>query len=318
MVMAGEEPMRSKMVGPGIEIAGFDGPVAPLIYRSPAGGMELVTASSGRLTRWDAESGRPKGNLQVPDNACTDTFELTALVLPDGRVRIAAGDERGLCLWDGVSGRLLANAVGEDQIFQVAGGVTGQGQALLVGTGVNGLHIWDPVTGAPLTPVLEHVGDAVAVTLAELRGGPSLIVTGDYEGVRRWQGDHCESSFGAKINAPHIDMLTTAYDDERPLIVGVVEEGEAVCRWDAETGQEVGPPIPVEGESVRIATATVSGRMRLFTADQDMVRQWDLLSGESLEQTFIGSNVSLVPLPDGSALLAAGTKGGKLTTHHLV
>ncbi|MFE7935092.1 hypothetical protein ACFU6S_41500, partial [Streptomyces sp. NPDC057456] len=60
------------------------------------------------------------------------------------------------------------------------------------------------------------------------------------------------------------------------------------------------------------------GRIRLFTADQDMVRQWDLLSGESFKQTFIGSYISAASLPDGSALLAAGTKGGKLTTHHLV
>lgn len=311
--------MRSKMVGPGIEIASLEGPIAPLIYRSPAGGTELVAAPSGRLTRWDAESGRPTGNFQVPENASIDTFELTALVLPDGQVRIAAGDEDGLCLWDGASGRLLANAVGDDQIFQVAGEVTGGGRAQLVGTGVNGLHMWDPVTGTPLSPPLEHVGDVVAVTIAKLRGGPSLIVTGDYEGVRRWQGDLCESSFGAKINAPHVDMLTTAYnDDGRPLIVGVVEEGEVVCRWDAETGEEIGPPIPAEGEFVRIATATVSGRIRLFTADQDMVRQWDLLSDESFKQTFIGSYVSAASLPDGSALLATMTKGGKLTTHHLV
>ncbi|MGW1729396.1 hypothetical protein ACWCQK_42370 [Streptomyces sp. NPDC002306] len=115
-------------------------------------------------------------------------------------------------------------------------------------------------------------------------------------------------------------MLTTAYtEDGRPLIVGVVEEGEAVCRWDAETGEEVSPPIPTAGEFVRIATATVSGRMRLFTADRDVVRQWGLLSGESFEHSFVGSFVSAVSLPDGSALLAAGTKqGGKVTTHHLV
>ncbi|QOV44748.1 hypothetical protein [Streptomyces chromofuscus] len=259
------------------------------------------------------------GNFQVPQNASNGTFELTALVLPDGQVRIAAGDEWGLLLWDGASGRLLADAVGDDQIFRVAGGLTGGGRAELVGTGVNGLHMWDPVTGASLVPPLQHVGDAVAVTLAKLRCGTSLIVTGDYEGVRRWQGDLCESSFGAEIKAPHIDMLITAYDqDGRPLIVGVVEEGEVVCRWDAATGKEVGPPIPAGGEFVRIATATVGGRMRLFTADQDVVRQWDLLSGESFKQTFVGSYVSAVSLPDGSALLAAGTKGGKLTTHHLV
>ncbi|WP_432104744.1 WD40 repeat domain-containing protein [Streptomyces sp. bgisy091] len=311
--------MRSKKVGAGIEILGLEGPVSPLVYRSPAGATELVTACSGRLTRWDIESGRPTREFQVPENASTGTFELTALLLPDRQVRIAAGEEDGLCLWDGASGRLLADAVGDDRIFQITGGLAGAGRTSLVGTGVKGLHLWNPVTGAPLTSPLEHVGDVVAVTLAKLRGGSSLIVTGDYEGVRRWQGDLCESSFGAEIDAPHIDMLTTVYTaDGRPLIVGVAEEGEVVCRWDAETGEEIGPPIPVEGEFVRIATATVSGRIRLFTSDQDVVRQWDLLSGESRKQAFEGSYVSAVSLPDGSALLAAGTMGGKLSTHRLV
>lgn len=69
---------------------------------------------------------------------------------------------------------------------------------------------------------------------------------------------------------------------------------------------------------MRIATATVSGRMRLFTADQDVVRQWDLLSGEPFEETFAGSYASAVSLPDGSALLAAGTDTGKVTIHRLV
>ncbi|MGW1728984.1 hypothetical protein ACWCQK_39770 [Streptomyces sp. NPDC002306] len=181
--------MRSKRVGSGIEIAGFDGPAFPLVYGSPAGGAELVIAASGRRTRWDVESGRSTGEFQAPENASTETFDLKALVLADGRVRIAAGEEGGLCLWDGASGRLLADVVGKDRIYDVAGRLTGGGRALLVGAGVNGLHMWDPVTGAPLTPPLEHVGDAVAVTLAALRGGPSLIVTGDSEGVRRWQGD---------------------------------------------------------------------------------------------------------------------------------
>ncbi|WP_405985540.1 WD40 repeat domain-containing protein [Streptomyces sp. NBC_00872] len=311
--------MRSKRVGSGIEIAGFEGPVFPLVYRSPAGGAELVTAAAGRLTRWDVGSGRPTREFQVPEDASTETFELEALVLKGGRVRIAAGDENGLCLWNGASGRLLADVVGKDRIYDVAGGPTSGGRPLLAGMGVNGLHLWDPVTAAPLAPPLEHVGDAVVVTLATLRGGPTLIVTGDYEGVRRWQGDLCELQFGAEIDAPHINMLTTAYtEDGRPLIVGVVEEGEVVCRWDAETGEEIGPPIPTAGESVRIATATVSGRMRLFTADQDVVRQWDLLSGEPFEETFAGSYASAVSLPDGSALLAAGTDTGKVTIHRLV
>ncbi|MFI1439002.1 WD40 repeat domain-containing protein [Streptomyces fructofermentans] len=312
--------MRSRRVGSGIEIAGFDGPVHALLLRSPAGGTELVTAAAGRLVRWEAGSGRLVSEFEVPRNASTETFASRALVLADGRVRIAAGDEDGLCLWDGVSGRLLADAVGKDRIHDVALGLTSGGRPLLAGAGANGLHLWDPVTAAPLTPLLEHVGEPAAVTLAALRGGPTLIVTGDHEGVRRWQGDFCDSPFGAQIDAPHIDMLTTAYtEDGRSLIVGVVEEGEAVCRWDAETGEEVGTPIPTDGEFVRIATATVSGRLRLFTADHDVVRQWDLLSGEPFAETFVGSFVSTVSLQDGSALLAAGTKkGGRVTTHHLV
>lgn len=191
------------------------------------------------------------------------------------------------------------------------------GRPVFVGAGVHGLHLWDPVTGQPLTQPLDHV-EPVAVTVAALTDGRSLIVTGDSEGVERWQGDMCELPFGTAIEAPYMEMLTTAYtEDGRTLIVGVAEEGEIVCRWDAATGEEVGVPIPTQGEFVRIAVASVSGRMRLFTADADVVRQWDLLSGEPLDGTFAGSYVSAVSLPDGSAVLAAGTKDGRLFARRL-
>lgn len=310
--------MRSRKVRDGFEVTGFTGPVCPLVYLSPEGRPELVSADSGRLLRWDVDSGRLAAYFQVPENAANDVLEIKSLVLPDGLVRIAAGDEFGFCLWDGESGLLLSDAVGGDRIYQVAAGVLNDGRALFVGAGVEGVHLWEPVGGRLLSSPLQHLGDVVAVALASLTDGRSLLVTGDYEGVRRWQGEFCEATFGAGIEAPHIDMLTTAnLEDGRTLIVGVVEEGEAVCCWDAETGQEVRPPIFMEGEFVRIAVAAVSGRMRLFAAGDEVVRQWDLLSGEPVEEALPGSYVSAVSLPDGSALLATGTRDGKLTTRRL-
>jgi WD40 repeat protein len=311
--------MTQSSEGLGIEVTGLEGLVCPLVYRSPAGRVELVSAAAGRLMRWDLESGRLMSEFDLTEEASADYWEPAALLLSDGRVRIGvAGDEYGFCLWDGHSGRLLGDAVGDDRIYGVASTVLSDGRAVFLGVGVHGLHLWDPVTGRPLVRPLQHVGDAVALTAVTLSDGRSLIVTGDAEGIQRWQGDLCESPWGAQIDAPHIHTLTTAYlPDGRALIVGVAEGGEIVSRWDAETAEEIGAPIRTQGEYDSIAVAAVSGQMRLFTADSDMARQWDLLSGEPLAQTFTGSYVSAVSLPNGSAVLATGTKDGKLTAHHL-
>lgn len=112
--------MRSKTVGSGMEVTGFGGLVYPLVYRSPSGRVEVVSACDGRLMSWDFGSGRLVTEFELTKEASADYWEPEALVLPDGRVRIGvAGDEYGFCLWDGESGRLLADAVGDDRIYEV-------------------------------------------------------------------------------------------------------------------------------------------------------------------------------------------------------
>ncbi|MFJ4472011.1 WD40 repeat domain-containing protein [Streptomyces sp. NPDC089424] len=311
--------MKSTRVESGIKVTGFGGLVSPAVYRSPAGRVELVSAAAGQVMRWNVESGALLTEFELTEEASADYWEPVPLTLPDGRMRMGvAGDEYGFCLWDGESGRLLGDAVGDDRIYEVAAGVQSDGRPVFVGAGVHGLHLWDAVTGQPLTRPLDHV-EPVAVTVATLTDGRSLIVTGDSQGVQRWQGDLCEVPGGAEIDAPYIRTLATAYmQDGRALIVAVAEDDEVVRRWDAETGEEIGVPIPTQGDYMRIAVAAVSGRMRLFTADRDAVRQWDLLSGEPLGRTFAGSYVSAVSLPDGSAFLAAGTNNGELFAHHVI
>lgn len=102
------------------------------------------------------------------------------------------------------------------------------------------------------------------------------------------------------------------------MLIGAVDDGDSVSRWDAETGREVGPLTSAPETVVDMALAVVSGRTRLFTVDEsDTVRQWDLLTGAPIAQTFAGHAVSVVPSSEGGALLAVGTCDGKLTTHRL-
>lgn len=311
--------MQSVRTETGVEIAGFGAQVFPLVYRSPAGRMELLIATLGRLSRWDVDSGELLDEFEVSEGGAGVVTGMAVVVLPDGRVRIASGEEDGFSLWDGVSGRLLVAADWDDQVFRVSGGVLENGQGLFVAGGPAGLYRWDAATGQQLGPPLEHPGEVVTATLATLSDGTSLIATGDYEGVRRWRGSACERSVGEPIAADYVLLLTTAYmTDGRVLLVGAVDDGQAVRRWDAETGDEVGPLISTPEMVVGMALASVSGRMRLFTVDEtDTVRQWDLLTGAPVGETFAGRAVSAVSSPDGSALLAVGTRDGKLATHQL-
>lgn len=313
--------MQSVRTRDGMEVAGFGAPVLPLMYRLPTGQAQLVTAALGRLRRWDPDSGELLGEFQTLESGAGDVPSMAAAILSDGRVRIAAPDEDGLCLWDGVSGRLLQMPdSGAHQLFAVAGDGSVEGGGLLVGGGVSGLYRWDLLTGRPAGPVPEEpLGYVVAVTTAVLPNGMPLIVASSEDGrVHRW---HATSGrpHGEPLSAPHIVLLETAYPpDGRTVLIGAVDDGESVYRWDAETGEEVGPLISTPEMVVGMALAAVSGQMRLFTADEsDTVRQWDLLTGAPVGQTFAGRAVSAVSSPEGSALLAVGTRDGKLATHQL-
>ncbi|MGW0942447.1 WD40 repeat domain-containing protein [Streptomyces sp. NPDC002623] len=304
-----------------MEITGFGAPVLPLLYRLSTGETQLVTAASGRLHRWDPDSGELLGEFQALESGAGDVPSMAVAVLPDGQVRIAAPDEDGLCLWDGVSGRLLREPdSGAHHLFNVAADGSVEGGGLLIGGGVGGVYRWDLLTGHAAGPVPEKpLGYVVAVATAVISNGVPLIVASSEDGqVHRWHAISGQP-FGEPLSAPHIVLLRTAYlPDGRAVFIGAVDDGDSVCRWDAETGEEVGPMTSAPETVVDMALAVVSGRTRLFTVDEsDTVRQWDLLTGVPIAQTFAGHAVSVLSSPEGGALLAVGTRDGRLTTHRL-
>ncbi|MFF3941663.1 WD40 repeat domain-containing protein [Streptomyces phaeofaciens] len=313
--------MQSIKTEIGIEITGFGATVLPLLYPSSTGRTDLVTCALGRLHRWDADTGELLCEFQVTEAGSGDMPNLAVVVLPDGQVRIGAPDDDGLWLWDGVDGRLLVEPQGgANHLFEVAGGVLGDGKGLFLGGGASGLYRWDAVTGQPTGPVPEEpLGYVVGLTTAVLRDGTSLIVASSEDGeIHRWHAVSGEP-FGELITAPHVVALETVYlPDSRAVFVGAADDGEVVRQWDAQTGVEMGPAVPTPDMVGSMATATVADQMRLFTVgEEDVVRQWDLLTGDPVGQTFTGCSVSATALSDGSALLAVGTRDGIVTTHRL-
>lgn len=103
-------------------------------------------------------------------------------------------------------------------------------------------------------------------------------------------------------------VLLVAHDDE-----------QAIHRWDAATGEPVGPPLPT-GDRLPHTTAVVpvDGTPRLIVAyDDDTVRQSNALTGRPLALPHLGFATAAALRPDGTAVLATGSRDGALRLEKL-
>jgi WD40 repeat protein len=95
------------------------------------------------------------------------------------------------------------------------------------------------------------------------------------------------------------------------MLVGASHYGE-VYRWDAATGDQIGPRLYGHGSVKCVIVATVDGSAMIVSGgDDDMVRRWDALTGNPIGDP-LGphdawvTSVAVIPIPDGRVVIAAG------------
>ncbi|MEU6577617.1 WD40 repeat domain-containing protein [Streptomyces sp. NPDC046805] len=258
----------------------------------------------------------PRGDLIVHDGVLAP--------LPDGRVVLATSDPDGLRTWDVRTGQ-LEDRISDTTMWQVAATTSKDGRAVLAGAGIDGhLHRWDAATGEPVgAPWKCHDGYVMTVTDLTLPDGTPLLVTGGEDGtVRRWHagsgapvGKPLPVSPGSRVCV----VAACVLEDGRGLLVAHDDEG-ALFRWDAATGEPVGPSLPTgDWWPNTIAVVPVQGVPRVIVGcDDDTVRQRNAFTGEQLAAVYPGMGAAAVTaLPDGSALLAAGSRDGALVLDRL-
>ncbi|GAA3482945.1 hypothetical protein GCM10018966_093760 [Streptomyces yanii] len=298
----------------------------PLAWWFPDDGRELLFTAGcegdGEMRCWDTLSGRRVVDFEADPWLIVHNGALAHL--PDGRLILATSDPEGLHRWDAATGQSLGRVDDATTIWQVTTAISASGRTLFLGAGIDGhLHRWDAATGEPDGPAWEcNRGYVITLTTLNLPDGTPLVVTGgEDDTVRRWHAETGESvgePLPVSADGRVFNLSSCRLPDRRVLLVAHDDE-HAIHRWDAATGKAFGPPIPT-GDRFPHTTSVVpvAGSPRVIVAyDDDTVRQWNALTGEQLALPHPGYAATAALRPDGTAVLATGSRDGALRLDYM-
>ncbi|MEW2353604.1 hypothetical protein [Spirillospora sp. NPDC029432] len=279
----------------------------------------LVAGSAGGPVRLDAGTGRPV--LEYPDGCYGPISELAAAELPDGRLTLGAAREDGFSAWDAGTGEPLVEPEDLNTVWGLAAGTLANGRGLFAGAGNDHLiHLWDATTGRAFgAPLAGHLGSVKAVATFTLPDGSLGIASGgDDCTVRRW-----DAASGGQIGDPltgrdwwFTEVTALELGNGRTMLacsqLSYDEDVRLVHRWDAVTGEPIGPPFETGVEEGGLCTAWIDGAPRLLSCEAGWVRQRGAVTGEPYDDLPLeGDVVAAVPLPGGGTLIATGSRGGR-------
>jgi WD40 repeat protein len=213
--------------------------------------------------------------------------------------------------------------------------VSGDGKRLLTGSNDKTLRLWDADTGKQLRVFEGHTGPVRAAALS--LDGKRLLSTGDDRTVRLWdaatgmelhkpgpkdsmfsvalgpKGRAISGSSAGKmrlwdLNTPNFGgQYQVAYRDKANL--AATFSNHSIRLWNAETGKE-GHKLTGLGDGALIFCLSANGK-RLASANSvasnqffaDIVRVWDVETGEVLKQLKVKYATCIALSPDGKRIV---------------
>jgi WD40 repeat protein/serine/threonine protein kinase len=302
-------------------------------------GRLIVTGDGGRVTLWDAATGRSlrtldevtgmnrsvaltadgkramagywDGTAKVWDTASSrEILSLTGhtrwvvgvAFSPDGQRLATASLDGTASVWDMVSGRATHALRGHTgSVNSIA--VTPDGKRIITGSADGTAKIWDPVGDKQPLTLIGHTGTVRSVAFTP--NGQRVVTGGADSTVRIW-----DAMSGRKLHelTGHTNIVTSiAVTPDGQRIVTGANDGTARI-WDLDSGREL---VQVHAGQVNSVAITPDGQ-RIITGSWDgAARLWDAANGHEL-RSFKGhtTNVeSVVVIPD-SHRLATGSLDG--------
>jgi WD40 repeat protein/DNA-binding SARP family transcriptional activator len=171
---------------------------------------------------------------------------------------------------------------------------------LLAAAGNDGIHLWNPATGAPVpAPPLKRTGSVTTVLFSPR--GDVLATAGD-KGAQLWN-----AISGAQIGdpLPAGRVRPIAFSSTGGLLATGGQDG-SVRVWRVATGEIVGKPLRQPGPIGAIAFSP--HRHVLAAADWTEVRLWNTATGQPRGRPMRPRDAveSMAFSPDGSMLLTSG------------
>jgi WD40 repeat protein/serine/threonine protein kinase len=180
-------------------------------------GQRVATASLDRTARlWDARTGRPLGQPMLHDDQLS-----SVQFSPDGLRVVTASEDSTARVWDALTSEPLSEAMRhESKLFSAL--FSSDGQSVVTASEDSTARVWDARPGRALPRSLKHAS-FVREAAPSTDAGPDAAL--DWSAARPAAGQY--SPDGKRI-------LTFSGD-------------QTVRIWDAVTGEELTPPLRLDG-----------------------------------------------------------------------
>ena len=243
----------------------------PMAAAFTDGGKKIVTVGElGTVKLWDVSGKKLLSTLRVDPRPEPLPAPVTATAAPDGSLVALATEDRGVLLYDGVTGNLKATIRGHGEPVTCLA-FSPDSKLLLTGSSDNTARLWDAAAGKELAVLKGHTNWVYAVAFA---ADGKTLATGSYDkSVRLW--DMTGKSLATIEDAHRGSVRAVAFSpDGKTLATGGSDK--LVKLWDVAKREArhtiKGHPAAVRAvafgpSGMVVASASEDGTIRITGAD---------------------------------------------------
>jgi WD40 repeat protein/Tfp pilus assembly protein PilF/predicted Ser/Thr protein kinase len=276
-------------------------PVVRAVF-SPDNHRVLTVSEDNRARLWETATALPLARLLRPDSVV-----LHAAFSVDGQRVLTVGLDGQLDFWNGATGERAGPVVTNVGTIRHAE-FSPDGQRFATATAEGRAQVWDIATGQPISPPLQHNGPINHVEFSP--DGGRVVTAGSDRWARVWDvasGQQiCSLQHSGAVRVARFTpdgqavvtatlsawLTIVASGHTIPVHLDVKSKNVWLCRWDAQTGQPVTPPVKLSVRADRVVFSR-DGRHALTTySDPQKIdgnarrcQVWDVATSQPVSAT---------------------------------